>query len=115
MKFLIIISLVTLSFSCRKITSGSKSTTQKLPTESTVGSTLSKAVSHDELFISWKENLVDDISISGADLSGSDGLEMADLDGDGYEDVVSVHESDTEYDGALKGNIRIAFGSAPPP
>ena len=58
--------------------------------------------------------MIDDISISGADLSGSDGLEMADLDGDGYEDIVSVHESDTEYDGALEGSIRIAFGAANP-
>jgi hypothetical protein len=39
---------------------------------------------------------------------------MADLDRDGHLDVVSVHESDTEYDGVPDGLIRIAFGSADP-
>jgi hypothetical protein len=39
---------------------------------------------------------------------------MADLDLDGHEDIVSVHESDTRYDGAPDGHVRIAFGSADP-
>ncbi|HET9942964.1 MAG TPA: VCBS repeat-containing protein, partial [Terriglobia bacterium] len=37
-----------------------------------------------------------------------------DLDKDGYGDVVSVHEADTQYDGAPNGYIRIAFGSGNP-
>lgn len=48
---------------------------------------------------------------------------MADLDNDGYEDIVSVHESDSEYDSGAHdpnyvpdagGHVRIAFGSADP-
>ena len=39
---------------------------------------------------------------------------MGDLDLDGYPDIVSVHESDIEYDGVADGHIRLAFGSADP-
>ena len=65
-------------------------------------------------YISWKEHLIDDVSITGVEISGSDGLVLADLDKDGIEDIISVHESDTEYDGIAKGHIRIAFGSTDP-
>ncbi len=74
-------------------------------------------------YISWKEHIIDDSVIAGFDLSGSDGLEMADLDQDGFEDIVSVHEYDTAYDSAshdpdfvplARGYVRIAFGSADP-
>ena len=75
---------------------------------------LTKAKSTDGQFISWKEHLIDDTAIGGEVISGSDGLSTGDLDQDGYLDIVSVHESDTEYDGALEGTIRIAFGSADP-
>ena len=75
---------------------------------------LTKATSADGQFIAWKEHLIDDTALGGEAISGSDGLSIGDLDQDGYIDIVSVHESDTEYDGALEGTIRIAFGSANP-
>lgn len=58
-------------------------------------------------YISWKEHLIDDQQISGGiPLRGGDGLQMADLDKDGIEDIVSVHED--------SNHIRIAFGSGYP-
>ncbi len=85
----------------------SKSSDNSVP----VADQLSKARSSDGYYISWKEHIIDDTASSGIDISGSDGLSIGDLDKDGIIDIVSVHESDTEYDGALEGHIRIAFGS----
>ncbi len=88
-----------------------------------VGDSLSDATSADGAFISWKEHIIDDPVIAGFGLSGSDGLVVGDLDNDGYEDIVSVHESDSEYisseyDPNYKpdqaGHVRIAFGSEDP-
>lgn len=48
---------------------------------------------------------------------------MGDINGDGFEDIVSVHELDAEYDSAshipgfvppAEGHVRIAFGSGNP-
>ncbi len=89
----------------------------------TVGDTLTTARTPDGQYISWLEHIIDEPASAGFALSGGDGLVMADLDNDGYEDIVSVHESDSEYDSGAHdpnyvpdagGHVRIAFGSADP-
>ncbi|MCZ6671872.1 MAG: VCBS repeat-containing protein [Verrucomicrobia bacterium] len=88
-----------------------------------VGDRLSTAKSIDGNYISWQEHIIDDPAIAGFALSGSDGLVMGDIDSDGFEDIVSVHESDSDYDSATydpdyvpvpAGHVRIAFGSDHP-
>jgi len=88
-----------------------------------VGSLPSTARTPGGDFIRWREHIIDDPELAGFLLSGSDGLVMADIDNDGYEDIVSVHEFDSAYDSAsyqpgfeapADGHVRIAFGSSDP-
>ncbi len=73
----------------------------------TVAATLTDARTPDGRYISWKEHLIDSEDVNGGlALRGGDGLKTADLDRDGFEDIVSVHE-DNDY-------IRIAFGTVDP-
>ncbi len=80
----------------------------------TVADTPTRARAADGRYISWKEHIIDDLATGGVAIAGSDGLSIGDLDKDGYMDIVSVHESDTTYDGVADGHVRIAFGSADP-
>jgi hypothetical protein len=72
------------------------------------------ARSSDGAYISWREHLIDDETTAGPELTGGDGAVVADFDRDGHMDIVSVHESDTEYDGEADGLMRIAFGTGDP-
>ncbi len=58
-------------------------------------------------YISWREHLIDDETLSGGVvLRGADGLAVADLDRDGHLDIVSVHEDNH--------HVRLAFGTGDP-
>ncbi len=70
----------------------------------TVAETASKARTPDGRTISWVEHRIDDEALNGGTaIRGGDGLAMADIDLDGFEDIVSVHED--------SNHLRIAFGT----
>ena len=88
-----------------------------------IGESPTRARTLDGSYISWREHIIDDPKIAGFALSGSDGLVMGDIDRDGFEDIVSVHEFDAEYDSAshvpgfvapAEGHVRVAFCSEDP-
>ena len=88
-----------------------------------VGDTLTQAQSVNGEYISWREHLIDDPVTANVNFSGSDGFVLGDIDRDGIEDIVSVHESDAEYDSAsfledfvppVAGHVRIHYGSSDP-
>ena len=108
--FVLAASVVWTLAGCEPTQSGRDST----PEGRSVGFSPTTATAPDGRYISWREHIIDDERTGGEELTGGDGLVMADLNLDGYLDIVSVHESDTEYDGEADGLIRIAFGSDDP-
>lgn len=73
----------------------------------TVAETPTRARTPQGDYIWWREHLIDDQQRSGGvPLRGGDGLQLADLDKDGHEDIVSVHED--------SNHVRIAFGTGNP-
>jgi hypothetical protein len=63
----------------------------------------SNSMDTDGQAIAWVEHRIDDEALAGGvPLRGADGLQIADLDRDGLQDIVSVHED--------SGHIRLAFG-----
>lgn len=72
-----------------------------------VADTPSNAQSADGHYISWREHRIDDEAINGGTpIRGGDGLVLADIDRDGFIDIVSVHED--------SHHLRIAFGTVDP-
>ena len=75
--------------------------------ELSVADTPSRAQARDGQFISWREHRIDDQGVNGGvPIRGADGLQMADIDGDGLPDIVSVHED--------SNHLRIAFATENP-
>ncbi len=71
-----------------------------------VGDRPTRARAQDGRFVSWVEHRIDDSKLAGVRLRGADGLAIADLDGDGFEDLVVMHE-DSDH-------VRLSFGTGDP-
>ncbi|MCB1644087.1 MAG: VCBS repeat-containing protein [Pseudomonadales bacterium] len=73
----------------------------------TVAETPTRAITDEGHYVSWTEHLIDSDELNNNEgIRGGDGLKIADVDRDGWPDVISVHE-DSHY-------LRIAFGTASP-
>ena len=80
---------------------------QKPADELSVADTPTQAQTPEGQFISWREHRIDDEGVNGGvPIRGADGLQMADIDGDGRLDIVSVHED--------SNHLRIAFATDDP-
>lgn len=77
------------------------------PPPPTVAETPTRAQAPDGQYISWVEHIIDAEDVNGGlPIRGGDGLALGDLDGDGYEDIVTAQED--------SNHIRIAFGTGDP-
>ena len=73
----------------------------------TVADTPTDARAPDGQYISWVEHIIDAEDVNGGvPIRGGDGIAMADLDGDGFEDIVTAQED--------SNHLRIAFGTGDP-
>ena len=88
-----------------------------------IGAQIGSATAASGEYITWREWIIGSPELAGFALSGSDGLVVGDLDNDGHDDIVSVHESDSEYDSSefdpdyvpdSEGHVRIAFAGVTP-
>jgi hypothetical protein len=71
-----------------------------------VADQLTAAKYSDGQFISWREHLIDGEAEGNVRIRGGDGFALADLDQDGFADIISAHEDSS--------HIRMAFGSEKP-
>jgi hypothetical protein len=71
-----------------------------------VGTELASKQAADGKYITWVEHRIDDQGLAGIPLRGADGLAMGDIDKDGFDDFVTVHQD--------SNHVRISFGSADP-
>ncbi|MCA8902619.1 MAG: hypothetical protein KDA53_15370, partial [Hyphomonas sp.] len=77
------------------------------PPPPTVADTPSEARAPDGSYISWVEHLIDAEDVNGGvPIRGGDGIVMADLDADGFEDIVTAQED--------SNHLRVAFGTGDP-
>ncbi|NOX83540.1 MAG: VCBS repeat-containing protein [Alphaproteobacteria bacterium] len=101
------IPLFLITFVVLMIASGCSQKLSLAPAQQNIASTPTQAQTPDGAYISWTEHLIDGEDINGGvPIRGGDGLKLADLDADGYIDIISVHE-DSDH-------LRIAFGTDDP-
>lgn len=72
-----------------------------------VAETVTQAKAATGHYISWVEHIIDDEEVNGGTpIRGGDGIAMADLDRDGFEDFVTAQED--------SNHLRVAFGTGDP-